>query len=402
MALRICGASCPPLRKRRTRFWIIFAHCFVTASAQDHQKSVAIVCRNGFFFFVQRTKRSSLTPVSADSPAAPPQARTLQEMAKLAGVSAATVSRALADNDLIALKTRRRIQELARQVGFSVNPAARMLRTRQSHTIALVLPLGHEKGQHLSDPFFMAMLAYLADAVSQRGYDLLLRRIEPQQDNWLREIIDRSRVDGVLVIGQSDQAAVLQEVGLTYAPMVVWGQYSPGQSYISVGVDNVEGGRLAAARLVAQGRRRLAFLGNIAVPEFAARYEGFLSILSSDAQQAPVVVPAHLTSQDALAAAEALFRDHPDIDGVFAASDVVAMSVVRAAAASGRSVPKDLSVIGFDDVPIAAQSNPPLTTIRQDLERGSALMCDLLFQRMRGEPCEPVCLPPELVVRASA
>lgn len=351
------------------------------------------------------TKR--LPTKNADAPVpsqggALPQARTLQEMAKLAGVSAATVSRALANSELIALNTRKRIQALAKQVGFTVNPAARMLRTRQSHTIALVLPLGHEKGQHLSDPFFMAMLAYLADAVSQRGYDLLLRRIEPQQDDWLRQIIDRSRVDGVLVIGQSDQAAVLQEVGSSYAPMVVWGQWSPEQSYVSVGVDNVEGGRLAAAHLLERGRRRLAFLGNTAVPEFAARYDGFLSAWLPGARPAPVVVPAHLTSQDAFSAAEQLFREHPDIDGVFAASDVVAMSVVRAAAALGRSVPEDLSVIGFDDVPIAAQSNPPLTTVRQDFERGSALMCDLLFKRMKGEECLSVRLPPELIVRASA
>ena len=353
-----------------------------------------------------QTKRPS-AKITSDTPASSSetgvlQARTLQEMAKLAGVSAATVSRALADNSLIALKTRRRIQALAKEVGFSVNPAARMLRTRQSHTIALVLPLGHEKGQHLSDPFFMAMLAYLADAVSQRGYDLLFKRIEPEHDNWLRQIIDSSRVDGVLVVGQSDQAAVLQEVGLTYEPMVVWGQYSPEQSYLSVGVDNVEGGRIAAARLMAQGRRKLAFLGNIGVPEFAARYQGFLSSASSDTPQPPVLIPAHLTSQDAFAAAETLFREHPDVDGVFAGSDVVAMGVIRAAAALDRSVPQDLSVIGFDDVPIAAQSNPPLTTIRQDLERGSALMCDLLFKRMKGEACESVRLAPELIVRISA
>ncbi|WP_049785919.1 LacI family DNA-binding transcriptional regulator [Sphingobium chlorophenolicum] len=322
-------------------------------------------------------------------------------MAKLAGVSPATVSRALANSELISAPTRQRIQELARQTGFTVNPAARMLRTRQSHTIALILPLGHEKGQHLSDPFFMAMLAYLADAVSQRGYDLLLKRIEPQQDSWLRTIIDSSRVDGVLVIGQSDQAAVLQEVGESYEPMVVWGQWAIGQSYVSVGADNVSGGRLAAEHLLSRGRRTLGFLGNTDVPEFAARYEGFRTMLTPEAYDAHVLVPAHLTSHDAFAAAQQLFRDHPDIDGVFAASDVVAMGVIRAAVAMGRAVPEDLSVVGFDDVPIAAQSNPPLTTIRQDLERGSTLMCELLFNRMKGEPCSSILLPPELVVRSS-
>jgi DNA-binding LacI/PurR family transcriptional regulator len=323
-------------------------------------------------------------------------------MAKVAGVSAATVSRALADNELISAKTRRRIQALAQEVGFTVNPAARMLRTRQSQTIALVLPLGHERSQHLSDPFFMVMLAYLADAVSQRGYDLLLRRIEPKQDTWLRNLIDTTRVDGVLVIGQSDQADVLQKVGATYDPMVVWGQWAPKQSYCSVGADNISGGRVAAEHLLSRGRKRLAFLGNIAVPEFEARYEGFKSLLPRELHAKHVLIPTHITAQDAFTSAKQMLREHRDVDGVFAASDVVAMSVVRAAVASGRTVPADLSVVGFDDVPIAAQSNPPLTTIRQDLERGSALMCDLLFKRMRGEECASVLLPPELVVRSSS
>lgn len=351
-----------------------------------------------------KTKESDRRPKAADAAVSlvGTRARTLQEMAKLAGVSAATVSRALADSELISSKTRKRIQELAQAVGYTVNPAARTLRTRQSHTIALILPLGHEKSQHLSDPFFMVMLAYLADEVSQRGYNLLLRRIEPQQDAWLKQIIASSRVDGVLVIGQSDQAAVLQEVGSSYEPMVVWGQWSSGQSYVSVGADNISGGRLAAEHLLNRGRKRLAFLGNTDVPEFAARYEGFKTMLPPEIYEAHVLVPTHLTAQDAFSAAAQLLVEHPDIDGVFAASDVVAMSVIQAAAAGGRRVPQDISVIGFDDVPIAAQSNPPLTSIRQDLEEGAKLMCELLFRRMKGETCSSVRLPPELVVRDSA
>jgi DNA-binding LacI/PurR family transcriptional regulator len=276
-----------------------------------------------------------------------------------------------------------------------------MLRTRQSHTVALVLPLGHEKSQHLSDPFFMAMLAFLADEVSQRGYDLLFRRIEPKSDDWLRQIIDSTRVDGVLVIGQSDQLAVLDAVGGSYEPLVVWGEWSPGQKYISVGTDNVRGGRLAAEHLIGRGRRTLAFLGHTSVPEFAARYEGFRSMLPPELHDRHVLASAHLTPTDAFEAASRLLCENPTVDGVFAASDVVAMSVIRAAVAQGRSVPENLSVVGFDDVTLASQSNPPLTTIRQDLERGSALMCELLFKRIAGEPCSSVRLDPELVVRAS-
>jgi DNA-binding LacI/PurR family transcriptional regulator len=360
--------------------------------------------RSPLMTVMAQTTKASTTLQSrgaARTPERKSPVRSLDELAKLAGVSTSTASRALAGNTLIAAKTRERIQALAKEHGFTVNPAARMLRTRQSHTIALVLPLGHDRRQHLSDPFFMAMLAYLADQISSRGYDLLLRRIEPVRENWLREIIDSTRVDGVLIIGQSDQAGLLDDMGKTYRPMVVWGQWSPGQSYLSVGADNVAGGRLAAEHLLARGRSRLAFLGNVAVPEFEARYRGFLSMLPPEVHERHVIASASLTAQDASAAALQLLSEHPDIDGVFAGSDVVAMSVIRAAVASGRSVPGDLSVIGFDDVPLAAQSNPPLTTIRQDLEQGSAQMCNLLFQRMKGEKCSSIRLAPELIIRSS-
>lgn len=332
----------------------------------------------------------------------PTQIRSINDIARLAGVSASTVSRALADNPLIARRTRQRIQAIARDAGFSVNPAARTLRTRQSKTIGLVLPLGHEKAQHLSDPFFTAMLGLLADQVSRRGYDLLLRRVEPTSNNWLRAIVESRRVDGIIVIGQSDQERVLDEMGEEFKPLVVWGQWLPTQKYLTVGVDNVAGGRLAGEHLLSRGRQNLAFLGNTDVPEFKARYEGFLAVLPPKVRKAHAHTAMHLTSQDSYADALAYLEAHPKTDGVFAASDVIAMSVIRAAVACGKRVPEDISVVGFDDVALAAQSNPPLTTIRQDLDRGSSLLCDLLFQRMKGEHCTSVLLPPSLVCRASS
>lgn len=340
---------------------------------------------------------------SATSSGSSVSIRTVAELAELAGVSPATVSRALADNPVIGAETRRRIQAIAREAGFTVNPAARMLRTRVSNTIALILPLGHEKGQHLSDPFFSAMLAYLADDVSQRGYDLLLRRVDPPSGKaWLKELIDAKRLDGVIVLGQSDQLRALQEAGKAYKRMVVWGQWTEDQSYVSVGTDNVSGGRLAGEHLLSRGRRRLAFLGNTSVPEFAARYAGFTSSLEPEALAGHRSAQSHLTADDAFEAAETLLREHPDIDGVFAASDVIAMSVIRAAVSLGRRVPEDLSVVGYDDVPLAAQSNPPLTTIRQDFQMGSSLLCDLLFKLMDDDSCSSVQLAPQIVVRHSS
>lgn len=331
-----------------------------------------------------------------------PTISTLAELAELAGVSVATVSRSLAGNTVIAESTRTRIVALAREHGFQVNQAARNLRLRRTGAIGVVLPLGHEAEQHLSDPFFMSLLGPLADAIADRGHDLLLSRIIPKDDRWLDAIVDARRVDGVIVIGQSNQIDAIEHVARRYRPMVVWGADMPDKTQITVGSDNVAGGRMAAEHLLAQGRTRLAFFGNIEVPEFAARYAGFQQALAAAGGGQATLLPVHLTSEASYSAIENYLADHASPDGIVAASDVIAMSALRALAGRGKRVPQDVSVIGYDDVLIAMHTNPPLTTVRQDVARGAAILVDLLFRRMEGEEVESVAMTPELILRASA
>ncbi|HWU01442.1 MAG TPA: LacI family DNA-binding transcriptional regulator, partial [Novosphingobium sp.] len=125
--------------------------------------------------------------------------RNIKELAELAGVSTGTVSRALAGSELISLKTRERIQALAEEHGFRPNVMARNLRIQRTGAIGVLIPLGHETGQHISDPFFITMLGLLADALTERGYDLLLTRVIPADAAWLERYVDSGRVDGVLV-----------------------------------------------------------------------------------------------------------------------------------------------------------------------------------------------------------
>ena len=327
---------------------------------------------------------------------------TLAELAELAGVSVATVSRSLAGNPVIAEATRTRIVALAREHGFQVNRAARNLRLKRTGAIGVVLPLGHEADQHLSDPFFMSLLGPLADAVADRGRDLLLSRVIPQDDRWLDAIVDGGRVDGVIVIGQSNQIDAIERVADRYRPMIVWGADVPGTSQITVGSDNVAGGRIAAQHLLAQGRTRLAFFGNTEVPEFAARFAGFEQALASAGGRPGTLLPVHLTSESSYSAIEDFLGSHPSPDGIVAASDVIAMSALRALAGRGRRVPQDVGVVGYDDVLIASHTTPPLTTIRQDVARGAQIMIDLLFRRMEGGEVASVSLPPELILRGSA
>lgn len=332
-----------------------------------------------------------------------PRVRTIADIARLAGVSAGTVSRALSGSPLVKSQTRDDIIRLASAHGFQPNIAARSLRTKRTGAIGVIIPLGHEAGQHISDPFFMALLGQLADALTERGHDLLLSRVIPAHSDWLAKIVDSGRVDGVIVIGQSDQSAVLDEVASRYLPMVVWGGHVAGQVHCSVGSDNMLGGRIAALHLLEQGCKRIAFYGDAIAPEIAQRLEGCRQALVAAGITDPIdILPAHLTPETAHPAILARLREQSfPPDGIVAASDVIAMSALRALSERGLNVPSDVRVIGYDDLSIATQTTPPLSTIKQDLVAGAIHLVDLLFRRIGGEATESVVLTPQLVVRES-
>lgn len=328
------------------------------------------------------------------------EVRTLVDLARVAGVSAGTVSRALAGKALVNTETRERIQALARHYGFRPNQMASKLRSRRTGVIGVVIPLGHEKRQSISDPFFLTLLGHLADQLTESGYDLMLSRAIPDGTaDWLERITGSGMVDGVLVIGQSDQSAVIDQVAAQYRPLVVWGNYREGQAHCVVGTDNEIGGRLAAEHLLASGARRLAFLGDTTGIEIAMRHRG-----AAAAAKAAGVPLAHLPVN--LASAEmgpqikaALAMPDVDYDGFLCASDLIAMSALRVLYETDRAVPDDTQIVGFDDLPLAAQTMPPLTTIRQEIAEGARVMVEKLKARIEGEATPSLAMPPSLVVR---
>lgn len=331
-----------------------------------------------------------------------PTVSSISDIAKLAGVSASTVSRALAGSKMISAETRTRINELAREHGFQLNQMARNLRLKRTNAIGIVFPLGHEAGQMVSDPFFITMLGHIVDGVTARGYDLLLTRIVPTDSDWLDVLVNSGRIDGVIVIGQSNEEETLRRVAAGYVPMVVWGEYHEGQGYCSVGSDNVAGGAIATRHLLAAGRRRILFAGHADVPEISARYEGFLAAHREAGVEPAGVIPAPLTSEGAHALFLEYFDSNPLPDGIVAASDVIAIAAMQALAERGVAVPEDVSVVGYDDVPLAALVRPALTTVRQDLAKGAAQLVDRLFRRLSGDLCDSDVMTPELIVRGSA
>lgn len=332
--------------------------------------------------------------------------RNISELAKLAGVSAGTVSRALAGKDLVNRQTRERIQALAREHGFRPNQMASRLRTGQTGVIGVVIPLGHQRTQQLTDPFFMTLIGHLAAAVTQRGYDLMLSRVVPgeEEDDWLERIVDSGMVEGVLLIGQSDQFDTIERVAGAYHPLVVWGTHREGQHHCSVGTDSLVGGRLAARHLLGRGARRIAFFGETTGIEIAQRLAGARAEIEESGSGATLEALPTQLSMAGLNEQVARHLDemNPATDAIFAASDVIAMAVLRVLHERGRKVPEDIAVIGYDNLPLAMQTVPQLTTIHQDTEAGARAMVDSLFRRMSGNDVGPTVLEPQVIVRESA
>ncbi len=213
----------------------------------------------------------------------------------------------------------------------------------------------------------MTLISHIADRLADHGYDTLLSRVVPSDPQWLERIVQSGRVDGIIVVGQSDQSQVLDRVARDYKPMVVWGARIEGHLYSTVGSDNRLGGRMATEHLLAQGCRKLAFFGDATVPEVEERLKGFREALAEASGAVGGLLPVHFVPDMALAAISDYLGIADSVDGIFAASDTIAMMTIQALAEHGRLVPQDVKVVGFDDLDIARHTLPPLTSIRQDL-----------------------------------
>ncbi len=330
--------------------------------------------------------------------------RTIADLARLAGVSQGTVSRALAGSTRISEATRTRIRALADAHNFRLNVLARNLRSGRAGAVGVLMPVAGGSRRQISDPFVMSLIGLLADALAARGHDLLLSRADGSDPDWLDTLVSSGRVDGVILIGQADQWQVIDRIAAGYLPLVAWGAQLAGQTHCTVGTDNRRGGAMAARHLFDRGARSFAFVGDPVNPEVAQRLEGTRDELAAGGLSTDI--PVIRAGFSATTAHEAISRwldaGNPLPDAIVAASDVLALSAVRALAERGHAVPDDVRVTGYDDLLFASQTMPPLTTVRQDLASGAQHLVDLLFRRMAGEAAPSVVIEPELIVRGSS
>ena len=260
----------------------------------------------------------------------------------MAGVSISTVSRALNQSSLVNAETRERIETLARSLKYSMNMAASNLRSQRNQTVGVVLPFDEVTRQGVSDPFFVSLMGSLADALNARGLDMLVSRVDSEQLTLAGEIAASGRAVGVIVIGQWRHHDQLNELAARSTPIVVWGAQLERQLYCTVGGDNISGGSLATAHLIEQGRRRIAFFGDVTLPEIGQRFEGYRLALARHGHvlRDDLVHHTPFIEGSAAGAIKKMRRKRLSFDGIFAASDLLAMESISELRAHGRRVPR--------------------------------------------------------------
>ncbi|MES2948603.1 MAG: LacI family DNA-binding transcriptional regulator [Pseudomonadota bacterium] len=351
---------------------------------------------------MRKTSLPTGTPTASD--ASDRKRLQMADIARLAGVSVATVSRALSGSTLVNAETRERVKLLAQSLNYSINLGAQNLRLQKNLTIGVVVPYDAQSRQHISDPFFLSIIGSIADALTDHGYDMLLSRVDSERLDAASQLFDSGKVIGVIIIGQWRHHDQLNQLAARNVPLVVWGGELPQQLYCSVGGDNRDGGEQATAHLLRAGRRRIAFLGDAALPEVWLRREGYRRAHAAAGQtpdpQLELAVP--FEPDAARQVIDGLCSSGVAFDGVLACSDLLAIHTVQALRAQGRSVPADVSVVGYDDMPLAAFCEPTLTTVHQPVVEAGAELVAALLLLLKGERAPARTLPVHIVVRASA
>lgn len=326
---------------------------------------------------------------------------TIKDVAAAAGVSRGTVSRVLNGGRWVSPESLASVQEAIRATGYSANSHARSLVTGRSNSVAFLLT----EPQHLlfEDPTFSILLRGAASALAKRQMPLLLMVAgTPEERRRITEYVGAGHVDGVLLVSSHTGNPVIPSLLRKGVPTIACGAPLGFEDRVGyVAADDVGGARAMVRHLVERGRQRIATIsGPLDTPGGLKRLEGYRLELGEGFDES-LVVHGDYTRAGGERAMQALIERRPDVDAVFVASDLMAAGALTTLARSGRRVPEDVAVGGFDDSGLAATLQPPLTTMRQPLERIAHEMVRLLVEVVDGQEIAAVIVPTTLVVRAS-
>jgi LacI family transcriptional regulator len=326
----------------------------------------------------------------------------IKQVARHAGVSPGTVSNVLNRPERVAAETRTRVEQAIQELGFVRNGSASTLRAGRGRTIGLmVLDLGN--------PFFTDVARGVEDVVSERGYAVILCSSSASAEREQRNLrmLAEQRVRGVLVTPVSDDPGGLERLRDRGVATVLLDHSATRSNQCSVAVDDVAGGELAVAHLLARGARDIAYIsGPLSIRQCADRRTGCHRALRNaghDAAPREVIVPT-MTPRAGIEAAERLLAEGPLPDGIFCANDLLAMGVLRVLLNAGADVPGDVALIGYDDIEFVGAAAVPLSSVRQPTYQLGRIATDLLLDECdnpQGHAHQQVMFQPELIVRES-
>ena len=331
---------------------------------------------------------------------------TLEEVAKLAGVSRSTVSRVINDQPNVRPEVRERVWQVAREVGYQPHAAARSLVTNRTQVIGMIIP--EAVTTLFTDPYFPLLLCGATEACNAHRYQLMLSLFtaHADQQEMYQRILRSSYLDGVIVASASLNDPLIPNLLHDGIPFVSVGRY-PDEQVHYVDVDNIGGARMAVEHLIRLGHRRIATItGPLDMIAGQDRLSGYRQAL--EARGVPVeedlIVEGDFTEISGMLGMQRLLPASPS--AVFVASDMMAVGALKALRQVDLQVPQDIALVSFDDIPIASAIEPALTTVRQPIERIASMAVEVLLSILEtssGEEAsvQRIVLPTELVIRAS-
>ncbi len=345
----------------------------------------------------------TLAPTSRARGTAP----TLREVAARAGVSRATASRAINGGQHVSPSARAAVEAAVLELGFTPNQVARSLATKRTNSIALVIPEPNSRVQ--TDPFYNATVSGLTDAIEDTELQLIVIVAKPGRwTDRAAQYLTTGHVDGVVIASHHrDDTLHLQLVQAGLPVVFVGRPLDLVDGAFFVDADNVAGARLATSHLVAQGRRRIA---TIAGPNDMAagldRLVGWREVMSESGLKDDAVVVGDFTTAGGARAMARLLLEHPDLDAVFIANDLMAAGALSTLSSQGMLVPDDVAVVGFDDLGVGETTSPPLSTVTNPVAELTARAAGLVRHLIEmGGPDDTVAnhlVAPRLILRASA
>ncbi len=327
----------------------------------------------------------------------------LEEIAELTGVSRSTVSRVINNDPNVNESTRERVWAIVRQVNFHPNAAARGLAAGRTRVLGLVIPMG--VSALFTDPYFPILIQGVSSACNANDQSVMLWLAEPEYERrTIRQIMHSGLIDGAIVASMLMDDPVVQALAEGDLPFILVGRHPTNTRVSYVDTDNLDGARKMVAHLLRLGRSRVATItGPQNMIAGADRLAGYSAALHDRglAVDLELIVEGDFTEAGGYSVMQRLLPRRPD--AVFVASDIMAVGALRAIRDAGLRVPEEIALAGFDDMPFAERSEPPLTTVRQPTVRMGSTAVEMLIDLIEHPDSAPhrIILPTELVVRKS-